>query len=176
MTISAFISPLTVSKLKKEAKRIQRATGRAHHEVLDETARGAGFPNWHHLTLAQTASQQLLERFQSGFFFLWNLQEGEYFDADFEQAPHAQSMLQAEIVSWLRGAYNDTKGATDEELRADVAENFVLFIYNGSDPLPDAEDILQWAGEHCTWPPALMWLRGTQIDLMKGVRIERPNH
>ena len=149
MTRFDFISHSAVSKLKKEAKRRRRVSNRPHHEVLDEIARSAGFPNWHHLTLAQAASQELLERFQNGFFFLWNIQEGEYWDPAFEQSPHALHMLQDRIVPWLRGAYEDTKAATDGELRTDVAENFVVMIYEGPDQLPDSEDdVLQWTAEH----------------------------
>lgn len=52
-------SAAKVEQLKKQAKRLQRAGGGKHAELLDRVARGAGYDHWHHVTKCLDAAQDL---------------------------------------------------------------------------------------------------------------------
>lgn len=168
-----FIPAKAVSHLKKEAKRRQRLTKRPHHELLDELARErAGLPNWHHVVLAAEATQELHRQFKSSLVALFDAKEGsELVGSGFEDALSMLPIVHEAIVTWLRAAHaaeieEGDQLPTDDELRQEIDETFLLLRYCGAATLPpNAGELNSWLGRQSLGMPAMAWFRGGVVDL-----------
>lgn len=163
------IPAAAVSRLKKQAKTLQRTTARAHHEALEEVARAAGFDNWHQVSVAEKATQALERRFRSGLFVLIDVKEAQ--DAeDFEDASEILALRDKELLQWLRQHYEDP-AASDDQLREDLHADYRVLRYAGADRLfglPEPE-LVSRVEALLFWTPDLIWRAGKCID-PRGVR------
>lgn len=166
-----YVSHSTISKLKKEAKRRQRESGLPHHEILDEIAKRAGLPNWHHLTLAEKASEQVNAKFKSGLYALFDVKDGAGLVGDgFTDAMlELHAFLMGDIVAWMRAKYPDSPEETDADMRAHISDNYICLAYTGNKKLPAAGEIVDWFKQETFFPPMLVWLRGRQIDVFTAI-------
>lgn len=158
------IPAAAVSRLKKQAKTLQRTTARPHHEALEEVARAAGFDNWHQVSLAEKATQDLERRFRSGLFVLIDVKEAQ--DAeDFEDASEILALRDKELLQWLRQHHED-QAASDDQLREDLHADYRVLRYTGADRLsglPEPE-LIRRAEALLFWTPDLIWRAGKCID------------
>jgi hypothetical protein len=161
----AVLPPGAVSRLKKKAKRLQRKTGRPHHELLEEVAVQAGWANWHQITLAEKYTQELDQQFRTGLFFLMDIKEGQ--DLIGETYPEAFEILllrDQELIDWLRNANVDNREESDEELRESIRDNYVCLRYAGNRPLPAPAEVIEFLVNDTFFAPDLIWLHGERID------------
>lgn len=170
MQSPVIIIPATaVSRLKKQAKTLQRTTARPHHEALEEVARAAGFDNWHQVSVAEKATQDLERRFRSGLFVLIDVKEAQ--DAeDFEDASEILALRDKELLQWLRQHHEDP-AASDDQLREDLHADYRVLRYAGADRLsglPEPE-LVSRVEALLFWTPDLIWRAGKCID-PRGVR------
>lgn len=158
------IPAAAVSRLKKQAKTLQRTTARPHHETLEEVARAAGFDNWHQVSLAEKATQDLERRFRSGLFVLIDVKEAQ--DAeDFEDASEILALRDKELLQWLRH-HHEGPAASDDQLREDLRADYRVLRYAGTDRLsglPEPE-LLSRVEALLFWTPDLIWKAGKCID------------
>lgn|GEM_PF-2028118 len=155
-----------LSHLKKKAKRLQRETGRPHHELLDEVAQGVGFPNWHHVTLAEAATKALEKRFQSELYVLMDIKEGlDLIGDDLEIAEDVMFLRRPELIEWLRSLDDDPEDEPEAELREFLDHNYLCLRYIGKEPLPSKANVATFVRELSFWTPQLIWVRGETIDL-----------
>ncbi|MGQ0503572.1 MAG: hypothetical protein ACT4P0_13350 [Panacagrimonas sp.] len=158
------IPAAAVSRLKKQAKTLQRTTTRPHHEALEEVARAAGFDNWHQVSLAEKATQDIERRFRSGVFALIDVKEAQ--DAeDFEDASEILALRDKELLQWLR-QHHDNQAASDDQLREDLHADYRVLRYAGADRLsglPESE-LVSRVEALLFWTPDLIWRAGKCID------------
>lgn len=154
-----------VSRLKKKAKRLQRETGRPHHEVLEEVAVQAGWANWHQITLAEKFTQDLDKQFRSGLFFLMDRKEGMgLIGKTYPEAFEIVLLRDEELIEWVRNSHEDNRDSSDDELREFIHDTFVCLRYAGKKPLPAPSEVMAFLAKDTFFPPDLIWLRGARID------------
>lgn len=159
------ISAKAVSHLKKKAKLRKRESGYAHHTALDEVAKEAGFPNWHHLSLAEKASAEMERRFKKGLFLLMDIKEGmDAVGEDFEIAHEVFLLRDEELINWFRAAGPEGQDDEESELRETLHEGYICLRYIGAEKLPRRSNVVDAVTEMTYWQPSLIWLRGELID------------
>lgn len=167
------IPAAAVSRLKKQAKTLQRSTARPHHEALEEVARASGFDNWHQVSLAEKATQDIERRFRSGLFALIDVKEAQD-AADFKDAPEILALRDKELLQWLR-QHHDNRAASEDQLRELLHANYRVLRYAGADRLsglPELE-LVSRVEALLFWTPDLIWRAGKCIDPSKALAAAR---
>lgn len=159
------ISAKAVSHLKKKAKLRKQASGCAHHAALDEVAKEAGFPNWHHLSLAGKETVELERRFKKGLFLLMDIKEGvDAVGENFELADEVFALRDEQLMRWFREADPEGQDDPESDVREALHEGYVCLRYIGSEALPRRWNVVDVVTEMTFWQPSVIWLRGELID------------
>ena len=155
-----------VSRLKKQAKKLHRETGRPHHELLEELALKSGFPNWHQMSLANNATQPLEARLAKSLVIVLDVKEAfDEIGDTFELMQEALFLRTEEFLQWVSAANPNHRASSDLELLEFLNENYRALRYTGNDRLPVQDEIPSWLDERVAWMPAVVLLKGKFIDL-----------
>lgn len=155
-----------VSRLKKQAKQLHRESGRPHHELLEELARKAGFPNWHQLSLADSQTQPLEARLAKSLLVILDAKEA--FDEvgdDFELMQEGLFLRVEPLLQWARRFYHELQANSDKELLEFLNDNHRALRYVGNDTLPSEATVREWLIERLFWQPNVALLNGKFLDL-----------
>jgi len=170
------IPPVAVSRLKQQAKKRQRETGRPHHELLDEVAKEAGFNHWHQVAEAVEYTRQAEQRFRSGLYVLMDIKEGlDLVGDDFDHAPDALALRYQFIFDWMKSISSDVdddRPLSAEEFQEAINDDYVLLRYTGDGRLPSKGKATEWFREHSFWAPSILWVRGEHLFPMESARPE----
>jgi len=161
------VHPQLISRLKKQAKRLQRQSGRPHHELLEELARQKGFPNWHHLTLAHAETQAVERQIQEGLIVVMDIKEA--LDAkgeDFEVMEEVLLLRREQLIDWLRSTDKEDD-APEAELWEHLQHNVLPLRYRGTAQLPatDKASVEAWLHERLMWQPEVVLFKGQFFDV-----------
>lgn len=172
------IPAVALSKLKKRAKAIQRATQQPHHEILDQLARDRRLPNWHHLTLHADKTASAEAAFRSGVVLGIDPKEamdsGEG-DENFRRDERVGFFCRASLVEFLLKTWKQEdarEGRTEprnegEDLREaeDWADSqMVYYRYVGRKPIRNAYEAFNLATSMNYFPPDFVWLKGKLFE------------
>lgn len=158
-----------VSRLKKKAKRLQRETGRPHHEILEQLAQEIGLPNWHHLTLADQVTQRLEAKIRGGLILLYDAKEADDEAGEgFEPFDELLVLRAGELINWIRNVHEHNRQSPELELLDFLHENYTPLIYTGNDRLPRSDAVWDWIAERNFWKPDLVFLKDVMLDADDG--------
>jgi hypothetical protein len=172
------IPAVTLSKLKKRAKEIQRSTQQPHHEVLDQLARERRLPNWHHLTLHAEETVLAETAFRSGVVIGIDLKEAmdsgdgdENFRLDERVGFFCRpGLIEFLLKTWKEDGTRDARTEPRdevEELREaeDYADNqTVYYRYVGKKPVRNVYEAFTLAASMNYFPPDFVWLKGKLFE------------
>lgn len=139
-----------IPAFKKAAKRLQRATGRPHHECLEITAREHGYQSWKAALLAN-ADTGLNDAQVGALWVIVDVKEAEDFDPNvWSLDRECLAIHLSTIVGWYRA---DDHSASDAELIEHVRLNLVCLRYVGKEHLPLRHTLEAWLDERVAWWP-----------------------
>lgn len=177
MSTNAFFSPKYVSELKREAKR-RRATGKKHVEVLDELAREAGLPNWHHVTLAEANHVEAERKLEGSLCVLLDNRVADYLElvdgGTYVMAQELFILRSDELVAWMREAEGvDDTPEVYHQLFEHLTTHYCWIRYVGAEPPPAGTDLVAWFRRQSPWTSELFFVGGKMLDPQHQQRRQR---
>ncbi|MGH8507083.1 MAG: hypothetical protein ACRETM_14160 [Stenotrophobium sp.] len=160
-----FIPSKAVSRFKKRAKLLHRETGKPHNEALEEIARKAGLPNWHHLTVHSDASRICELAFANDLIVAFDFKEAENVDtALFTENPYLFGVCRKSLIARFRDGDEDEWGEESESNYERMADEYLLFVRSGGASPQTLEDAAALVQSSNFFPPEVFWWRGTLYE------------
>jgi hypothetical protein len=162
-----YLKESALSFLRKEAKNIQRTTGRKHVEILNRIAAERGLGDWSGLNALREATKVEEAKIASSLIVMVEIDAIANIDGNlFIEHPDVPILCWMKLKPWLRASINQIGLAAEDEVLFDTLDHrYRYWRYVGDEKaLPPTDEIEQWFQQYSLVGAALFMLRGEFIE------------